>query len=70
MSKKTKRQIRKEGAVVNAPPPAGTQQQQSTNNRPSDFSPDYTYIQQDLRRIGAIWGSFLVIFVILSFILR
>ena len=34
-----------------------------------DFNPDYTYVIKDLRRIGILAGSFLVILVILSFFL-
>lgn len=67
MSKKTKRQVRKEAAVMSFP---SAPAQQSTSSRSSDFNPDYTYITNDLRRIAAIWGSFIVIFIILSFILR
>ena len=35
---------------------------------PTEF--DYTYIKQDLRRIGILAGSFIVILVGLSFIIR
>jgi len=31
------------------------------------FSADYTYVKQDLRRIGILAGSFIAILVILSF---
>jgi len=34
-----------------------------------DFDPDYTHVITDLKRIGVLAGSFLVILVILSFIL-
>jgi hypothetical protein len=36
---------------------------------PREFNPDYSYVIQDLRRIGVLAGSFIVILVILSFIL-
>jgi hypothetical protein len=35
-----------------------------------DFNPDYSYVIQDLRRIGLLTGFFLIIMVILTFILR
>jgi adenosine/AMP kinase len=36
----------------------------------NEFNPDYTYVIQDLRRIGILAGSFFVILVVLSFFLR
>lgn len=35
-----------------------------------DFSPDYTYVIKDLKRIGALAGSLIFILIILSFFLR
>ncbi len=35
----------------------------------SEFAPDDTYVVHDLRRIGILAGSFVVILIILSFIL-
>ena len=35
-----------------------------------EFNPDYTYVVNDLKRIGALAGSFFLILVALSFILR
>jgi hypothetical protein len=37
---------------------------------PTNFDPDYTYVLRDLRQIGLLAGSFLVVLVILSFILN
>ncbi len=34
------------------------------------FNPDYTYVVEDLKRIGALAGSFIVILIVLSFFLR
>ncbi|MEW6716583.1 MAG: hypothetical protein AB1345_03635 [Chloroflexota bacterium] len=34
------------------------------------FEPDYTYVAKDLRQIGLLAGSFILILVILSFVLR
>jgi hypothetical protein len=36
----------------------------------SDFNPDYSYVIKDLRRIGILAGSFIVILIILSIVLR
>lgn len=36
----------------------------------AEFNPDYGYVIKDLRKIGILAGSFFVILVALSFILR
>ncbi len=36
----------------------------------AEFKPDYTYVKQDLKRIGILAGSFFVVLVVLSFFLR
>jgi hypothetical protein len=68
MAKKTKRQQR----IETSNPPA-------ENNQPNTpapglvgragFNPDYTYVAKDLRRIGILAGTFIVILVALAFIL-
>lgn len=78
MSKKYKRQVRKEKAtsattdtaspVASSTPPTASPRLQSTS-QPA-FNPDYTYVIKDLRRIGLLVGTFITILVILSFILR
>ncbi len=35
-----------------------------------EFTPDYTYVKQDLRRIGLLAGSLITALIILSFVLR
>jgi hypothetical protein len=35
-----------------------------------EFNPDYSYVVKDLKRIGVLAGTFFVILVILSFIIR
>ena len=35
-----------------------------------EFNPDYTYIKRDLSRIGLLAGTFIVLLVVLSFLLR
>ncbi len=57
MPRKTRRQVSKSAAFV----PAA---------RTTEFNPDYTYIRRDLRRIGVLAGSFLVVLLALSFFLR
>ncbi len=64
MSKKSKRQYRRESLSAAAGLPASP-----AAPRPSDFNPDYTYVIHDLRRIAVLAGSFLAILIILSFIL-
>lgn len=36
----------------------------------TDFNPDYSNVKKDLKRIGLLAGSFFVILIALSFILR
>ena len=35
-----------------------------------EFNPDYSHVKSDLNRIGILAGSFVVILVVLSFILK
>ena len=45
----------------------------SASNRTSssvEFDPDYTYVKKDLVRIGTLAGSFFILLIILSFILK
>ncbi len=72
MSKKQKRQV--STSQVNTPAAAV----ESAVARPAaqaasasrEFNPDYTYIKQDLKRIGIMALSFFVILVALSFFLN
>jgi hypothetical protein len=36
----------------------------------TEFKPDYAYVKKDLKRIGALAGSFFIILVVLSFFLK
>jgi hypothetical protein len=65
MSKKRKRSSR----ASNIPKSRGASSSSSKSLR-EEFSPDYTYVIKDLRRIGTLAGSFFLILVVLSFILR
>ncbi len=39
----------------------------ATASKPGEFNPDYTSTKRELRRIGILAGSFIVVLVILSF---
>ncbi len=41
-----------------------------TGNRPTGFNPDYHFVIRDVRRVGILAGSFIVILVALSFFLH
>lgn len=66
MAKKSKRRVNRSssGSVV----PLVTRESSRSFDR--DFSPDYTHVVPDLKRIGTLAASFLVILIILSFILH
>ena len=66
MAKKTKRPIRRDvnpGIEKSVPDPL-------VGNRPTGFNPDYHVVIRDIRRVGIIAGSFIVILVTLSFFLH
>lgn len=66
MAKKNKRQVRR----VITPAPEKSNSDLLTANRPSGFNPDYHFVVRDIRRVGIIAGSFIVILVVLSFFLH
>lgn len=62
MSKKNKRQVRKVSTAPLSSLPS---------SRPEEQMPlDYSHVIRDLKRIGLLAGSFFVILIVLSFILR
>jgi hypothetical protein len=63
MSKKKKRQPRRSKSQATQQTPNGEA------SYANDFNPDYTYVIKDLKRIGALAGTFFVILIVLSFIL-
>jgi len=38
--------------------------------RESGFNPDYTYVRKDLRRIGLLAGTFILLMVVAAILLR
>jgi hypothetical protein len=72
MAKKQKRQVSK---LTEAQRSTGMQTPgvPAAVNRPalsSEFNPDYSYVMQDLKKIGILAGSFITILVVLSFFLN
>jgi hypothetical protein len=68
MAKKLKRQTRKDISPLAAE--SSSTSELPTTDKLANFNPDYTHVIQDLRRIGILAGSFVVILVILSFFLH
>ena len=66
MSKKSKRPVRR---VVN-PVIEKSASDPLVVNRPSSFNPDYHFVIKDIRRVGVLAGSFIIILVVLSFFLH
>jgi hypothetical protein len=64
MSKKSRRQQRKETTLTRQP------ESVTTVRKSTEFNPDYTDTVKDLKRIGTLAGTFVTILVILSFFLR
>jgi hypothetical protein len=70
MSRKTRRQQRKTSVSRPSTVTSSTISSVTSASRSSEFNPDYSYVKQDLRRIGILAGSFISVLVILSFFLR
>lgn len=79
MAKKQKRQVARSAAPVVRERAEVVQQSVQaapaasyTRSVPSaaDFNPDYSYVKSDLKRIGILASTFIVILVALSFFLR
>lgn len=67
MSKKRKRQSRRSSQAEAA---KATRSASSSRVTEREFNPDYSYVIKDLRRIGALAGTFFVILIVLSFIIN
>jgi hypothetical protein len=68
MAKKQYRKVKTDQPVVNST--AAASHSPRTRFSSAEFNPDYTYVKQDLKRIGILAGSFIGVLVILSFFLR
>ena len=73
MSKKSrKKRIRSgstQGRATTKSQPAISRRQRLVTTK-DDFQPDYTYVIEDLKRIGILAGSFVTLLVVLSLFLR
>lgn len=69
MSRKTKRQVRKSKKTAKFTRTAALSGDRSRKFE-REFNPDYSYVIKDLKRIGALAGTFIVILIVLSFFLR
>lgn len=68
MPKKYKRNVSQSTRTADEPQAAPVTS--STRRGQAEFNPDYTYIIKDLKRIGVLAGSFFIILIVLSFILK
>ena len=72
MSKKQKRSV-SQRQINQEPMLAAAATPRSGGRRPllsEEFNPDYSHVITDLKRIGVLAGSFIVILVALSFFLK
>jgi len=68
---KHKRQSRKNGSsAASAMSVVSTESNSAPSTQTTGFNPDYAYVVKDLRRIGILAGSFIVVLVAISFFLR
>ncbi len=67
MAKKSKRRVNRSTSRSTVTPVAPIE---STRSFDREFNPDYTHVVSDLKRIGTLAASFLVILIILSFIIH
>ncbi len=63
--KATRRKMQKEIRTT-AAAPATT----APSSKAYEFKPDYSYVIKDLRRIGTLAGTFVLVLLVLSFFLR
>lgn len=68
MSKKQKRQV-SSGSISAAPAVEKVVTSRITTSS-NEFTPDYSPVIRDLKRIGILAGSFIALLVVLSFFLR
>jgi hypothetical protein len=82
MSKKQKRQVTRSNGTAVAEKSAPSVSTRVAERKPvntfspsksfmaAEFNPDYTHVVSDLKRIGILAGSFVVVLVVLSFFLH
>jgi hypothetical protein len=58
------------GSITSQPAASSSWSPQRGLNQAADFNPDYSAVKKDLKRIGLLAGSFFVILIALTFILR
>ncbi len=66
MAKKNKRQTRRDAT----PTPEKSTADPLVGSRPGGFNPDYHFVISDIRRVGILAGSFIVVLIVLSFFLH
>ena len=66
MSKKTRHQVRKSTSSTTAPSPNAPilDVSRGASRSDRDFNPDYSYVKKDLRRIGILAGTFIVVLIV------
>jgi hypothetical protein len=69
MAKKTSRQVTKTGTTTNEVAPATAAPRTTLSSRSAPALPDYSYVRQDLRRIGILAGCMFAGMIVLYFIL-
>ncbi len=76
MAKKQKRNVSRQSTVsrvtyTEAPAVVGEPRAATpSRNVSAEFNPDYSYVIKDLKRIGILAGSFFLVLIALSFILK
>jgi len=66
MAKKTKRTTKQQGSASSDKMVGDV----LTGNRPTGFNPDYKFVIKDLRRVGILAGSFIIVLAALALILH
>jgi hypothetical protein len=66
MAKKQKRPVRKEANPSVEKPVVDP----LLTNRPTGFNPDYEYVIRDLRRVGILAGSFVIVLLALAILIH
>ncbi len=69
MSKKSRQSRARQAAQVSGSAP-GAPAPAVRPTRESGFNPDYTYVRKDLRRIGLLAGTFILLMVVAALLLR